>query len=61
MSAVSTADVKLLTELLPLLVKVAVEALKADDPKDALVRARAAARMAAVKGGRDELKRRGRR
>lgn len=60
MSAVGAAAAKLLVELLPLLVQIAAEALKADDPKGALVKAKAAARMAAVKKGRDEAVKRAR-
>lgn len=53
-SPVAAQALKLVIELLPLVIEVFTAALAADDPKDALVKARAAARMAAVKKGRDE-------
>lgn len=53
-SPVAAQALKLVVELFPLVIEVLTAALAADDPKDALVKARAAARMAAVKKGRDE-------
>lgn len=57
-SPVATAALKLVLELLPLAIEVLTAALSADDPKEAMVRARAAARMAAVKKARGEAVRR---
>jgi hypothetical protein len=51
-SPVAAQALKLILELVPLVVEVFTAALAADDPKDALVKARAAARMAAVKKAR---------
>lgn len=54
-SPVAVQALKLILELLPLVVEIFTAALAADDPKDALVKARAAARMAGVKKTRDEV------
>lgn len=47
-----------LIKLVPLLLEVLIEALKADDPKEALITARAAARMAAIEKARGAAVRR---
>ncbi len=51
-SPVAVEAAKLVLSLLPELVKLLAEVLEADDPNEALVKARAAARMAGVKKGR---------
>src|SRR5688500_19039217 len=48
-AAAKEAGKQLVLSLLPELVKLLVDVLSADDPKEALVKARAAARMEAVK------------
>lgn len=53
---VAAAALKLVLELLPLAVEVLSAALAADDPKDAMLKARAAARMAGTRAARDASK-----